>query len=381
VGFEFARSQDWLAAIPLLHLGYGVADVPALAQGASWFGVYGLSAWMVAVSAALVGASHVGPRARFALVATLALPLAPGLVGGERGDDALRIAAVQPAIDEAERHVPERLHANLGRLLELTEDALDAPADLLAWPESAWERALGPAGDAFLAAIAHDLGTPLVTGAWQVPAAGRADWRNTAVLATAEGRATVVAEKVHPVPVYERAPDGPITNALARAGLWSGRFGPGDPSAPLTVSRANRAPAALGVLVCIDTSHPELARALRRGGARLLVAIANEAGSGGWSATLQARAARLRAIENRVPVLRVANTGPTLWIDARGHVVAALAAGAPGAAAHTLSLAGAPPPFVAIGDRGVVAAWLSSALAIGAVRVLRKRDHSRGIDR
>jgi apolipoprotein N-acyltransferase len=381
VGIEFVRAQEWLLAVPWNQLGYALADTPFLAQGASLAGLYGLSAWVVAVNAGLVAAPRLAPRARLALAA-LALPLALGL-GAFGGDppasERLRVAAVQPALDEGERHVPARLAENLGRLLELSEPLLDERADLIAWPESAWERALGARGDAFLAAIAHDFETPLVTGVWQRPAHAEGSWRNAAVLATADGRTPIVAEKVHPVPVYERAPDGPFARTLARAGLWSGRFGRGSPPAPLVLARNGAAPAALGVLVGIDASHPALARALRLAGARLLVAIANEAGSGAWSAAVHARVVRLRAIENRMPVVRVANTGPTLWIDARGRVAAELEAGAKASAVHALALAGPLSPFARIGDGAVVTALLSSALASVAARVFRNREHSRGV--
>ncbi len=379
VAIEFARSQEWLLAVPWNHVGYAIADWPSLVQSASVFGVYGLSAWIVAVNAGLVLWPRIPAPARCALALLLAAPLAPAFQSGrpETASGSLRVAAVQPAIDERERHVADRLQTNLRRLLDLTKPVLSEHADLVVWPESAWERALGSRGDAFLAAIAHDLETPLVTGAWQVPAPGQASWRNTAVLATSDGHTPVVAEKVHPVPVYERAPDGPLARVLAQAGLWPGRFGRGEASAPMLLPRAGAAPASLGVLVCIDASHPELARALRLAGARLLVAIANEAGTGAWSAALHARVARLRAIENRVPVVRVANSGPTLWIDARGQVVAELRAGEPASAAHTLRLAGAAPLYTRIGDRVVVACWFLTSLAIAAARFFQR---SRGAE-
>jgi apolipoprotein N-acyltransferase len=369
VAIEYVRSEEWALAVPWNHLGYALADQPALMQGASVFGLYGLSAWLVAVNAGLLWMARTRGAARPLLAAALATPLLPALPllgdAPEAGAGRLRVAAVQPALAERERHVPERLQPNLRRLLDLTEPVA-AAADLVVWPESAWERALGPGGDAFLAAIAHGLEAPLLTGVWRAPAADAPSWRNAAVLATRDGRTPVVAEKVHPVPVYERAPDGPLARLLARAGLWTGVFARGAAREPLVLP--GPAPVRVGVLVCVDASHPEIARAARAAGAQLLVAIANEAGSGAWSAALHARAARLRAVENRVPVVRVANTGPTLWIDAHGRVRAALAPGEAASAVHTVELAG--PPRARPRDAAVAAGCFLSALAMGAARFL-----------
>ena len=376
VAIEFARAQDWLLAVPWNHLGYAIADRPLLVQGASVFGLYGLSAWIVAVNAGLVGIRRLPAAARLGLAAALAAPLALGLplLGADdpaAGADRLRVGAVQPAIQEGRRHVPARHQENLRQLLDLSEPFVSERADLVVWPESAWERTLGASGDAFLAAIAHHLATPLVTGAWRAPTSARPGWRNTAVLATSDGRTRVVAEKVYPVQLYERAPAGPAARLLARAGLWSGRFAPGHASEPLVLQRAGGAPVRIGVLVCIDASHPEVARASRAAGAQLLLAISNEAGSGAWSAALHARAARVRAVENRVPVVRVANTGPTLWIDARGRVLAELAPGEAASAVHAVALAEAPLARPRPGDRSVAASCFLSALAMAAARFAR----------
>ncbi len=396
---ELARSHGGSLSIPWLHLGYALGDWPFLVQGASLVGVYGISAWIVAVNAHLAYRAGWNAHARTALLAAplaLGLPLLAGDATDAREDPAaaredpaaaredpaavLRVAAVQPALDESQRHVAARLGANLGRLLELSARVAPQQPELIVWPESAWERAVGGAGDAFLATIAHGLGTPIVTGAWRPPGPGGSGWRNAAVLATADGRTPIVAEKVNPVPVYERAPSGPVARALHRAGLWSGRFESGDEAPPLQLARAGAPGATLGALVCIDASHPELARELRRAGARLLISIANEAGTGAWSAALHARIARLRAVENRVPVVRVANTGPTLWIDASGRVVARLPVGEPGAGSHGLALAGPAPPFTRLGDDRVIASLGLLALATLAARLAQSKKR-KGVQR
>jgi apolipoprotein N-acyltransferase len=70
--------------------------------------------------------------------------------------------------------------------------------------------------------------------------------------------------------------------------------------------------------------------------------------------------------------VRVANTGPSLWIDAHGRVVASLAAGVAGSGAHAVALAGAPPPWVRLGDLSVVLAALASAAAASLIAPFRR---------
>jgi len=374
VGLEYARSQDWPLSLPWTALGYSLGDHAALAQGAAWVGVYGLSFWIVAVNAFVAALPRMSSAARAAGLALLAVPLWPAaalLEAPPSAVDSVRVAAVQPNVADAERGDPSRYGAILASLVDLSRRALDAPADLLVWPESAYRRAQSDAGDAFLRVLAHDLGVALLTGAPRAPDAGRG-WRNAAVLEPGDGGARGVAEKAHPVAVFERAPEGPFARTLARAGLWPGTVERGVRATPLALRRARGRAVACGVLVCFDASFPEVARELRRGGAQVLVAIANEESTGAWSAQLHARATRLRAIENRIAIVRVANTGPSLWIDAHGRVVASLAAGEGASGAHAVALAGAPPPWVRLGDLSVVLAALASAAAASLIAPFRR---------
>jgi apolipoprotein N-acyltransferase len=373
VALEYARSQEWLLSVPWAQLGYSVADHPFLAQGAGWLGLYGLSFWVVAVNAVLASLPRIAPNARAFALAALALPLVPSLALLEAPDAraSLRVAAVQPHLTESERRDGRRFDENLAALVGYSNAALAEPADLVAWPESAYQRPMRARGDAFLAVLARDLETPILTGVWSAPERGRL-WRNGAVLADGDGSVRPVAEKVHPVPVYERAADGPVSRWLEARGLWSGAFEPGRPSAPAKLRLADGSEVAIGVLVCIDSSYPEIARGLRRAGARVLLSIANEAQTGPWSAALHARATRLRAIENRVPVVRVSNDGSSLWIDDRGRIVAELPAGRAAAGAHSLALAGPPPPAVKVDDAQVAGASAASAFA-AALLALRAR--------
>jgi len=75
----------------------------------------------------------------------------------------------------------------------------------------------------------------------------------------------------------------------------------------------------LGVLVCYESIFPDLARAQVARGAGLLINITNDAWFGRTSAPYQHQAHMiLRAIENRRPVARAANTGFSSFIEPTG---------------------------------------------------------------
>jgi apolipoprotein N-acyltransferase len=75
------------------------------------------------------------------------------------------------------------------------------------------------------------------------------------------------------------------------------------------------------VLVCFEGIFPEVARSYVQAGAGILVNITNDAWFGRSSAPYQHLSMTVfRAVENRVPLVRAANTGISSVIDSRGHI-------------------------------------------------------------
>src|SRR5205823_3156871 len=76
-----------------------------------------------------------------------------------------------------------------------------------------------------------------------------------------------------------------------------------------------------GVLICFEAIFPDLARSLVQGGAEFLVNVTNDAWFGDTAGPAQHLAmARLRAVELRVPIVRVASTGISAIIDPDGSL-------------------------------------------------------------
>jgi apolipoprotein N-acyltransferase len=77
------------------------------------------------------------------------------------------------------------------------------------------------------------------------------------------------------------------------------------------------------VLICYDADFPTTARELTRAGAEMLfMPTLDEGGWGGTQHVEHALLPRLRAIENRRPVVQAATSGVSQIIDERGRVLA-----------------------------------------------------------
>ncbi|MEM1315933.1 MAG: nitrilase-related carbon-nitrogen hydrolase, partial [Pseudomonadota bacterium] len=97
------------------------------------------------------------------------------------------------------------------------------------------------------------------------------------------------------------------------------------------------------------------------------------ASAGPWQHFHQAR---MRAIEQGLPVVRSANTGISAIIDAHGRVIAQVPLLEAGAAQAPLPPALAPTPYARFGDLPFLAALAASALAVGAAARRARRAAS-----
>jgi apolipoprotein N-acyltransferase len=110
------------------------------------------------------------------------------------------------------------------------------------------------------------------------------------------------------------------------------------------------------VLICYEAIFPELARLAVKNGAKLLVNITNDGWFGDTAAPYQHLSmAGLRSIENRVWLLRCANTGISAAFDPSGRIVRSLPLQHEGSFTITVSEANVPHSFYSrFGD---VFAW------------------------
>lgn len=332
VTLEWLRSWFFIA-FPWAALGYSQYRFLALAQMAEVTGVYGVSAVLVlfnAVAAAVIGArGPVGARRHLPALAGLTL-LVVVLVGlgqwrlaalramPEAGH--LRIALAQGNVEQDQKWDPAFQDETMARYRQLTlESAREHPA-LIIWPETAtpfFFQEPGPRRQEVIG-LARETATPILFGApaFRRLSDGAIEQLNRVYLVGPDGREAETYDKMQLVPFGEYVPFQSLLFFVQQAVQAVGNLGAG------TVPTVFRLPdAAFGTVICYEAVFPNLTRKFVRDGADFLVNVTNDAWFGRTSAPHQHLSMdTFRAIENRVPFVRAANTGISAVIDADGHI-------------------------------------------------------------
>lgn len=333
-------------------LGAAFLPVPGVPQGAALAGSLGLSGLLVLAA----GGIWLLARKRWRWGAGLVLlPVLAGLAGSLRPETVASgppVVIVQPNIGQGDKYSPDAAVAHLGRYLQLSAKGLAAaraPA-LVVWSESAVPWLIEEEPD-----LRRDLSSVLRPGDLLLfgsdSAVREGGGRITAVtnslyVMDATGRLVHRYDKSHLVPLGEYVPLEPLLSRLGLARLVPGdihfRPGPG----PQTLALPGF-PAA-GALVCYEVIFPG---AVVESGRRpaWLVNISNDAWYGPSGPPQHLAQARLRAIEEGLPLARATPTGISAMVDPYGRVTGRLPLGARDALVRPLPAALPPTPFARAG--------------------------------
>lgn len=227
------------------------------------------------------------------------------------------IRLVQPNAAQHLKWDPAYVEGFLQRAIDLTSEPSQANLDLVVWPETSVAYPLDSAPNT-LAAIAHAAGgVPVIVGGNDRVLDG---WRNTMLLLAPDGSRLSTYYKHHLVPFGEYIPFGEALAKLGIHGLASrdgGGFAPG--AGPQIIELPGIGPAL--PLICYELIFPRNLRGLPR--PKLLLQITNDAWFGAISGPYQHLAqARIRAVEQGLPMIRAANTGVSAAIDPWGRITA-----------------------------------------------------------
>ena len=318
VASEHARTVVY-KGFPWNLTGHALYRHPIWMQTASIWGVYGVSALVVA-TAALLARAAATRRWRPALLAGL-LAIAAGAFGAarlgapvpERPD--VSVALLQPNLNEESRATAEGALSGYRAVLDQAREAASVLPALIVVPESSfpvyWQRSPELRQD--LASIAH-AGPRILFNDVEEEADGR--YFNVARLLGPDGLAGPPYRKVHLVPFGEYVPLPRLFFFVRQISSEIGAFTPA-PRPELLRSGA----LVIGTAICYEAIYPSLAREETRAGANLLATISNDSWYGRAGAQEQHFAgAVLRAVENGRWLVRAAITGVSGIVDARGRI-------------------------------------------------------------
>ena len=242
------------------------------------------------------------------------------LKGAEEGLDSIHVLLVQGNIDQSVKWNPQFQAETMDIYRQLSTDASRRNVSLIVWPETAApfyfqnydERSRGVIN------VARQEGAWLLFGSPSYEREGKnISFHNSAYLLSPDGSVSGRYDKVHLVPFGEYVPLRRILFFIDKLVVGAGDFRPGDEIAPLAMGSDK-----IGTLICYEGIFPEISREYRRKGAGLLVNITNDAWYGNTSAPYQhLTMAIFRAIENRIYMIRAANTGISAIVNTAGEIV------------------------------------------------------------
>ncbi len=315
-----------------IQLGTALLNVPLLVQLADLGGPLLLSALLATVNALLYTILRNRGLRRSALPqwGMLVFVMAISLAYGSMRLNSLAAAPDQLTLNIATiqsnelRTDPSAIDIHSHKtLLNMSEELLKhTDIDLLIWPESAYSRSLRRPLPLDAQLIRGDIDVALLFGGTSTyEHEGRRVSANSVFLADVQGRIDQAYDKSLLIPFAETLPSmlTPWQDALMELFPRHQHFRAGQSQDALRLGELR-----ISTPICFEVIHSDyVRRMIQQGQSNLLVTLAND----GWFGDSQAprmhlQLARLRAIEQRIWVVRATNTGISAVIDPNGNIVA-----------------------------------------------------------
>lgn len=309
---------------------------PRLAYLAKGLGTYGLSGLVMLLAAAWMVALHrrrADWRGAVLVLAPLALFLIP--TAPERREGTLPYTLVQPDARQEDLHDPSRFEATFQRAMGLSQARQPGQTRIVLWPESAlpdylqpgypagWYASTTYAGDPALAR--ERIGRLIGPGSLLITGNDRLELENGRVAGAragitaidGQGQIRATYDKAHLVPYGEYVPLKWLLVPLGIDRLVPGdiEFWPGPGPRTIELGAWGR----IGMQLCYEIIFPGK---VTQPGHRpdFIFNPSNDGWYGDWGPPQHLAQARLRAIEEGLPVLRSTTTGISAVVDADGVI-------------------------------------------------------------
>jgi len=328
VSLEYIRSTHSEFGFSWLGLGYSQFKTLHVIQMAEITGVYGISWLIMLLNAGLYLAwktwrepGNVGARFISVTLLVFACWWGYGSVVMDRPNtdknSGLTVGLIQGNVEQFMKWNPVFQKVVMGKYRDLTLVAAQSKPQLIVWPETAMPFYYNqhPVGTEFVNDLARQTQTPILFGSpHKENKDGHTIHYNSAYLVSETGDTQNRYDKIHLVPFGEFVPFRELLFFVEKMVEMIGDFGRGKEATLFDVAGYKA-----GVSICYELIFPDLIRQAVKNGANFLINITNDAWFGKSAASYQHMSmGALRAVENRVPIVRAANTGISGTIDANG---------------------------------------------------------------
>ncbi|MFN7709672.1 MAG: apolipoprotein N-acyltransferase [Holosporales bacterium] len=385
---EVVRGQVILGGFPWNLVGYSLVPYTSLLQSASWFGAYGLS--LVALFVAILPAIWLLETRKVALYSTATiLVLVLSLHGegerrlkeaGARITPGVVLRLVQPNIPQKQKWQRHLADEHFIKTVRLSQAVGVERVTHIIWPETAIQ--FDPHHDrerlSYMTQVIPRNGA-LLTGAprWEGGQDGDhpfAAW-NSLLAIDPKARIVAVFDKFHLVPFGEYVPGRAyLPSWIHKITAGGVDFTPGPGIKTLQVEGLPP----FSPLVCYEGIFP--GEVALKGDQRpaWLLNITNDGWFGVSSGPYQHLAmTRVRAVEEGLPLVRVANTGVSCLIDPYGRILASIPLEQEGVLDVALPQPLGATPFARHGHAVFMALWSLMALALLGFRFLAAKAVNR----
>ena len=337
VVLEFVRSYAF-TGFPWASIGYSQYQFLTLIQISDITGVYGISFLVLACNAAVVDLLMIRKRIRemplfplsytvigiAALLIVMASCFAYGLwrLGQERPGHMITASVVQGNIEQDTKWEPAYQKQVMDTYTSLSLEAAEISPDLIIWPETAVPFFFGndKKNTDHLLENQKLFNAYLLFGSvlTKKTSPDNLFLTNSVVMLDKEGKKTYQYDKIHLVPFGEYVPLRRVLFFIDKLVAGIGDYLPGN-----HYIKAETAFGSFASLVCYEIIFPGLVRKFYAQNGDFIVNVTNDAWFGKTAGPYQHFSmAVFRAIENRKPVLRSANTGISGFIDSNGNISA-----------------------------------------------------------
>jgi len=382
VGLEYTRTYAF-TGLPWGLIGYTQYSNLWLIQISDITGVYGVSFLIILVNlaiASLWNKKTFSPHSLLVLGYASILILGTLLYGYNKInliDEKIQMApktsisVIQGNIRQDQKWSEPFKDETIGKYSHLSKSTLTKNPDLIIWPETSLpfyyglDRNLSNRVDTLI----RESKTNFLIGS---PAYKREKdetlFFNRAYMLNRFSLVTGTYDKHHLVPFGEYVPWGEYLTFLGKITAQAGNFSSGDGTfQPLVFNQYKT-----GVLICFEILFPSISSQFALNGADILTTITNDAWFGYTSAAKQHFAiAVFRAIENRRPIARSANTGISGFIDPKGKILKTTPLFTDKAATQTLPVITEVSPYTRYGNIFAIGATIIAIVAIFLTFVLK----------